>query len=115
VAFFAAGREFERVETRLIARLGQTLRLQGDLYHTGKHYADQGLWAMAVPYWQRAAANDPTRVFYQQRLGEAYARLGFYERSLNVLEGAARATFDPEAKAEIERMMEEVKQRMRNG
>jgi hypothetical protein len=107
-----AGREFERIEAQQVMRLGETLRLQGDLYHTGKAYADRGMWAMAVPYWQRAAANDPSRVFYQQALAEAFARLGFYARSLDVLEGALRSTIDPETKSGIEHMLKVVEQRI---
>lgn len=107
-----AGRDFELAEARQVMRLGETLLLSGDFYHTGKAYADRGMWAMAVPYWQRAAANDPNRPFFQVALGEAYARLGFYERSLDVLEGALRITLDPEAKSEIEHMMQVVKQRI---
>jgi tetratricopeptide (TPR) repeat protein len=118
IGIFAAGREFEMSENRRVMRLGADLRLtdeMGDYYHVGKRYADQGLWAMAVPYWQRAAAADPTRSFYQRTLGEAYARLGFYARSLDALQSAGRATIDPKVKAEIEEMMEGVRQRMNNG
>ena len=109
-----AGPDFETVETRLVARLGETLRLTGDLYHTGKHYADKGMWAKAVPYWQRAAAADPGRIFYQQALGEAYARLSFYERSLDMFDAALQAASDPATRAEIERLANEVRQRIDN-
>ncbi len=110
-----AGPDFETVETRLVAHLGEKPRLTGDLYHTGKHYADKDMWAMAVPYWQRAAAADPGRLFYQQALGEAYGRLGFYKRSLDVLDAALQAAGDPATRAEIERVVNEVRQRIGNG
>ena len=118
-SIFRAGPDFEIVEVRQVARLGETLRLSGDYYHTGKNYADKGMWAMAVPYWQRATASDPSHIGYRRALGEAYARLGFYERSLDMLQSAAQATVDPETKTEIEQLVQVVRkeqaQRIVNG
>ena len=118
-SIFRAGPDFEIVEVRQVARLGETLRLSGDYYHTGKNYADKGMWAMAVPYWQRATASDPSHIGYRRALGEAYARLGFYERSLDMLQSAAQATVDPATKAEIEQLVQVVRkeqaQRIVNG
>lgn len=111
VGVFRAGEDFELVETRLVTALGQDLRVSGDHYHAGKYYADKGMWAMAVRYWQRASAAEPTRVFFQQALGEAYARLGFYDRSLNVLEAALQLAVNPETKSEIEQLIQDVQQR----
>lgn len=111
IGVFRAGRDFELSEVQHAVRLGQPPRRSGDLFHAGKAYADRGMWAMAVPYWQRAAATDPTRFFYQHKLGEAYARLGFYERSLSVLEPALRSTGDEQLKADIERLIGIVRER----
>jgi tetratricopeptide (TPR) repeat protein len=111
IGVFRAGADFELAETRHVMALGQELRASGDFYHAGKRYADKGMWAMAVPFWQRAAAAEPTRVFFQQTLGEAYARLGFFDRSLNVLEAALGLAVNPEVKAEVEKLIQDVQRR----
>ncbi|HEY4691089.1 MAG TPA: tetratricopeptide repeat protein [Anaerolineae bacterium] len=110
VAVVWANNDFELAEVRQVMRIGSDLRLAGDHFHTGKSYADKGLWAMAVPYWQRATATNPSNAYYRRMLGEAYARLGFAERSLDMLQSALRVTNNPAMQSEIEQLIESVRQ-----
>lgn len=111
IGVLRAGEDFAVVEARHVMQLGEGLNLTGDHFHTGKQYAERGMWAMAIPYFQRAAAAEPTRAFFQQMLGEAFARLGFHDRSLNVLEAAHRLAVDPKQQDDIEQLMQDVRQR----
>ncbi|HLF28933.1 MAG TPA: hypothetical protein VJG32_21615 [Anaerolineae bacterium] len=109
LGIFSVGADFETVESRHVARLGEDLKRAGDFYHSGKAFAEKGMWAMAVPYWQRVAAANPTNIAYQRALGEAYARLGFYDRSLDVLGAALERSADPAVRAEIEELVQSVR------
>jgi len=70
--------------------------------------AEAGLWATAVKHWQRAVALEPNHIGYQKHLGNAYARLGFKERSLDVLQSAKNRTKNKEAIIELEAMIKAV-------
>jgi len=115
VGLLGASSDFERVRTRHLARLDAGLIDASQFHSHGQTYARQGMWASAILHWQRAAANAPTRAGYRRALGVAYARLGFYARSLDVLQAALSITAQPEAKAELERLIEEVRGQMGNG
>ncbi len=108
-ALTRVGPDFVRIKERRIAQVDQGLKWAPDYYNVGKRYAGQGMWATAILHWQRAAANEPRRVQFQRALGQAYARLGFHDRSLDVLRSAHRLTIDPLEKGELERMIESVK------
>lgn len=108
LGLFRAGQNFEMEEIRNVVMLSTDLPRSGDDYHAGKQYAERGLWAMAIPYWQRAAANEPTRTHYHRLLGEAYARLGFYDRSLDILQTALRSSIDPKIRSEVEQLIQRV-------
>jgi len=97
-AIFRCGSDFIRVKTRLVAEVEPSLRAAADYYAAGQRYAKRGLWATAILHWQRAAANEPNRAFYHRILGEAFARLGFYRRSLDLYQSAHRLTTDTKTK-----------------
>lgn len=106
---FRVGPEFERVFVRHTAGVDKGLSDASSFYARGKAYADHGMWANTVLHYQRATALDPQRSFYQRELGEAYARLGFYERGLDVLESARRIEADPGRKADISIQIDQLK------
>lgn len=91
VATIFAGPDFSRRQVRLAARLERGLVNANDYYVAGRRYAAQEMWATAVLHWQRAAAHAPANWRYLLALAEGYAELGFFERSLDVLQSAAAA------------------------
>ncbi|MCI0396280.1 MAG: hypothetical protein L0332_02215 [Chloroflexi bacterium] len=107
---FKAGPDFERMRMRRIAVVERRLKDATHFYSAGAAYAGQEMWASAVLHFQRAAAHEPNRPYYQRALGQAYARLGFYQRALDALESALRISTNPESRAELEQLIAEVKQ-----
>ncbi len=103
------GPDFERIQTRYVARVDRGLSDDSMYYARGKAYADQGMWASAILHWRLAAAKDPARAYYQRILGEAYAHLGYYERSLDVLKSAVDRTLDPGSQERLMAFIDEVK------
>ena len=107
-ALFKVGPDFERVTERRMAQLDRGISDASRYHGAGADYAERGMWASAVLHFQRAAALEPARPFYQRVLGEAYTQLGHYQRSLDVLESARQLTQDPETRAAIEQRIAEV-------
>jgi hypothetical protein len=103
------GPDFERVQTRYIARVDRGLSDAPAYFATGQVYAERGMWASAILHWRRAAASDPSRAYYQRVLGEAYAQLGYYERSFDVLKSALERTINPESQTYLSNLLERVK------
>ncbi len=110
--FFAmrAAPDFDRVRYRQEAAVSKGLHHASEYHSVAQRMGKAGLWATAVLNWQRAVAIEPTRVTYQRSLGEAYARLGFYDRSLDVLQTAQRFASHPDSQAELTRLIHTVKQ-----
>jgi tetratricopeptide (TPR) repeat protein len=108
---FRAAPDFDRVHYRQEAAVAKGLRHASEYHGAAQRMAQVGLWATAVLHWQRAVALEPTRITYQRYLGNAYARLGFYERSLDVLQAAQRLASHPESQAEISGLIQNIKQR----
>ncbi|MBE2220728.1 MAG: hypothetical protein IAF02_04265, partial [Anaerolineae bacterium] len=105
VAVFKAAPDFEREETRHHAKLEKGLQSSGSYHGAAQRAAKKGEWATAVLNWQRAAAAAPTNRQYQRQLGIAYARLGFYQRSADVLQSALSITPDPVQQAQLNRLL----------
>jgi tetratricopeptide (TPR) repeat protein len=112
VAVLKAGPDFDRVETRRVAKLKKGLQFPASYHGEAQRAAKRGEWATAVLHWQRAAANAPANRQFQRQLGIAYARLGFYERSADVLQSALRITPDPEQQAQINRLLTTVQKHL---
>jgi tetratricopeptide (TPR) repeat protein len=110
-ALLKVGPDFERTKVRRTAQLDRGVSDASHFNGTGEAYAAQGMLATAVLHFQRAAALEPANPFYQRKLGGAYAQLGHYQRSLDVLESARQLTRDPEAQAAIERQMAGIRQK----
>ena len=102
---FKAGPEFERKETRLIASVAKGRHTAPDYHNIARRLAEKGLWASAILHWQRAAAQEPGQVTYQKHLGLAYARLGFYQRGVDVLQSAYDLSTHPPIKAELAKQL----------
>jgi len=107
-AVFRCGSDFIRVKVRHLAEVEPGLRAASDYYAAGQRYAQKGMWASAILHWQRAAANEPNRAYYQRVLGDAFARLGFFRRSLDLYQSAHRLTNDPKIRQSLERRITEL-------
>jgi tetratricopeptide (TPR) repeat protein len=105
ITVLKAGPDFERIETRHTAKLQKGLQTAGSYHGAAQRAAQRGEWATAVLHWQRAAAKAPANRQFQRKLGIAYARLGFYQRSADVLQSALRITSDPEQQAQLNRLL----------
>lgn len=105
-----AAPDFDRVRYRQEAAVTKGLRHASEYHGAAQRMAKSGMWATAVLNWQRAVALEPTRITYQRALGEAYARLGFSARSLDVLQTAQRMATHPDTQAEIARLIHTVQQ-----
>jgi hypothetical protein len=114
-AIFKAMPDFEQVRLRRIAVVSKGLTVAGDYHLAAKRLAQAGMWASAVLNWQRAAAREPHQVIYQRYLGQAYAELGFYERSLDVLQSAHNLSTNAETQGELQHFMATVRQKSTAG
>lgn len=104
------GPDFERVKERRVARIDRGVSDASRFHGVGAAYGERGMWATAVLHFQRAAALEPSNPYYQRQLAEAYARLGHYQRCLDVLESASQLTRDPETKAAIKERSDEIRE-----
>lgn len=99
---FKVGPDFERVESRQIARVEQGSADASTYYQIGKNYAKEKMWASAVLHFQRAAANEPNRAYYHLAAGKAFLELGFIDRAKDALTSARRLTNNDTVILEIE-------------
>lgn len=107
-AIVKAGPDFDQVAVRQVAALTRGPSSAADFNAAATQLARNGLWATAVLHWQNAAAKAPQNIAYQESLGNAYAQLGFYERSLDVLQSAQQRTGSPERQAIIQQLIQTV-------
>ncbi len=111
-AIFKAGPDFDRVAARQVATLTKGPKTAADFNAAATQLARNGVWATAVLHWQNAAAKAPEHLVYQESLGRAYAQLGFFERSLDVLQGALRRSGSAERQAAIQQQINAVQAKM---
>jgi tetratricopeptide (TPR) repeat protein len=111
-AVVKAGPDFDRITMRQVAALTKGPTNAADFNAAATQLARNGLWATAVLHWQNAAAKAPQHIAYQESLGRAYAQLGFFERSLDVLQAAVRRTGSPERQATIQQHIQAVQAKM---
>lgn len=114
-AAFFAGPDFERHYMRHIAVVSKGLNDATQYHDAAQRLAKAGMWATAVLHWQRAAAKSPNQISYQRQLGIAYAKLGFYQRSLDVLQSALTITTNPVKQTELQQAIEAVQQQITKG
>ena len=91
---FMAGGDFQREKRWRIAVADDRIKDPLVLDKAGKLFAQRGMWATAVLYWQRAVGRAPGNVAILRRLADGYARLGFLERTLDTLRQAKEKTLD---------------------
>lgn len=111
-AVFKAGPDFDRVTARQVATLTKGPKTAADFNAAATQLARNGMWATAVLHWQNAAAKAPEQLSYQESLGRAYAQLGFFERSLDVLQGALKRSGSLERRAMIQQQITAVQAKM---
>ncbi|MCP4417639.1 MAG: hypothetical protein GY805_13535 [Chloroflexi bacterium] len=111
-AIFKAGPDFDRQTVREVAALTKEPKTAVDFNAVAKQFARRGLWATAVLHWQHASAKAPQHIVYQESLGRAYAKLGFFERSLDILQSAHKRSGSAERKASIQQLIEAVQAKM---
>jgi hypothetical protein len=107
-AVWATAPDFDRVERRRIAALRSGLTAADQYAATARRLARGGMWAAAVLHWQRAVAVEPLRVQYQRALAQGYARLGFYERALDMIGTSLRLAGSPEVRRELEALQAKI-------
>ncbi len=107
-----AGGDFRQEKRWRIAVADQRVKDPLVLDKAGKLFAQRGMWATAVLYWQRAVGRSPGNVAILRRLADGYARLGFPERSLDTLRQAQEKTLDPKTRQTLTRQIELISQKI---
>lgn len=106
--------DFVRDEKRQTAVLQSGINAADRYDNIAMKHAQEGRWATAVLHWQRAAAKAPNTFTYQRRLANGYARLGYYERSLSVINGAIVNSNNPESVNKLKKMKTAVELQIKN-
>ena len=97
--------DFERVPLRRLAWLSKRASLASDYHLLAKAFAESDMWATAVLHWQHAVGQAPTQAIYMLYLGRAYQKLGFIERSRDILQTALTHSRQPEQQAAIKQAL----------
>jgi tetratricopeptide (TPR) repeat protein len=100
---YMAGEDFQKRPVRRVAVVSDRVRDPADLDKVAQRLAKEEKWAAAVLYWQRAVGRASGHAPYLLRLGRAYGKLGFYERSLDTLKSALEAARNSDVRQEIEK------------
>lgn len=108
-AIFLLSPDFDKAPIRFTAQLDRGVSDPVSLYMTGKEYAANSMWAIALLHYQRAVAYDPHRLAYQLALAKAYAALTDYERSFNVLEAARPLAVMTGQQDQLEQLIQSIK------
>lgn len=106
-----AGGDFQRQKQWRIAVADDRIKDPLVLDKAGKLFAQRGMWATAVLYWQRAVGRAPGNVAILRRLADGYARLGFAQRSLDTLRQAQEKTVDPKTRQTLTKQIELMSQK----
>lgn len=91
---FAAERDFEVNDARLVCAVDTRIKGAEALHKLGHEYKNRGQWALAVQYWRAAVGAMPTVANYYRDLAIGCAQIGYYERSLKALDEFARLAPD---------------------
>ncbi|HSH01266.1 MAG TPA: hypothetical protein VLL52_02020 [Anaerolineae bacterium] len=102
------GSDFAQEKIIHTAKLDKKVNSPHHFYRTGRDYARRGMWATAILHYQRAVGTAPLQANYQRALGEAYARLRFYDRSLDILQSAHQNASNPDVRAELTKIIDYV-------
>lgn len=102
---YMAGEDFQKQQVRRIAVVSDRLKEPAALDRVAQKLAKEGKWASAVLHWQRAVGRASGHTPYLLRLGHAFAELGFYERSMDILNTALEAARNSQMRQEVEQEM----------
>ncbi|WP_420631111.1 tetratricopeptide repeat protein [Candidatus Leptofilum sp.] len=109
---FMGGADFQREKRWRIAVADDRIKDPLVLDKAGKLFAQRGMWATAVLYWQRAVGRSPGNVAILRRLASGYARLGFPQRSLDTLQQVQQKTLDPKTRQSVTSQIELMRQKI---
>lgn len=87
---FAADRDFEVNEERVVCMSDRRIKGGVELNRRGHNYSRQGQWALAVAHWRAAIAALPNRSEFYKDLAIGYAQIKYYDRALGALQEAGR-------------------------
>ncbi len=87
---FAADRDFEVNDERILSVPDRRIKGGVELNRRGHNYSRQGKWALAVAHWRAAIAALPNRAEFYKDLAIGYAQIKYYDRALNSLQEAGR-------------------------
>ncbi|MBE2198182.1 MAG: magnesium transporter [Anaerolinea sp.] len=110
-AVFQAAADFQQIDVQQVAQLKKRLQFASDYHTVAKEFARQGMMATAVLHWQRAVGKEPHHPVYLRALGVAYAQLGFYERSLDILQSGQQLSTHPDKKADFEQLIARIQRK----
>ena len=87
---FAADRDFEVNEERIVCMPDRRIKGGAELNRRGHLYSKGGQWALAVAHWRAAIAALPNRSEFYKDLAIGYAQIKYYDRALGALQEAGR-------------------------
>ncbi|MEK7278514.1 MAG: hypothetical protein AAB427_14275, partial [Chloroflexota bacterium] len=87
---FAADRDFEVNDERILSMPDRRIKGGVELNRRGHNYSREGKWALAVAHWRAAIAALPNRPEFYKDLAIGYAQIKYYDRALGALAEAGR-------------------------
>ena len=87
---FAADRDFEVNDERILSVPDRRIKGGVELNRRGHNYSREGKWALAVAHWRAAIAALPNRPEFYKDLAIGYAQIKYYDRALGALAEAGR-------------------------
>jgi hypothetical protein len=98
---FAADRDFEVNEERVLCVVDRGVKGGVALNRMGHLYRNRGKWALALIHWRRAIGDSPNEATYYKDAAIGYAQLGYYQRALGAVQEAIRQSHpDPNRPAD---------------
>jgi tetratricopeptide (TPR) repeat protein len=107
-----AGPDFKKVVRWQVVNVNSRLKESEEFDRVAGELAKQGKWAAAVAHWRHAAGHSPGQWKYLRPLAQGYARLGFYQRSLESLATALEAARNPQVREAISEEIRKVEKKM---
>lgn len=87
---FAAERDFEVNEERVLCMVERGIKGGVALNRLGRLYRNRGKWALALLHWRRAIGASPNQPEFYKDAAVGYAQLGYYHRALDAVQEAIR-------------------------
>ncbi|MCA9975618.1 MAG: hypothetical protein KC413_07700 [Anaerolineales bacterium] len=110
-AIFRVAPDFQKMDVQETAELKKGLQFASDYHTAAKDFARKGMMATAVLHWQRAVGKEPYHATYLRALGVTYAQLGFFARSLDVLQSGLQFSTQPEKQADFAKLIAQIQRR----